>query len=262
MSKPIPPDVLDVLGSSTVEGNILKLPEGQLPRDQYAAVNKVIEAMGGKWNRGKQGHLFADDPSDVLDTVLSTGVCTDTKIELQQFFTPLELARQLVKMAEFPKEVDYPFRALEPSAGIGNIALMMKAAMPVMSRGERNVALLCVEIAEQLCGHLAGTGLTSHRGDFLQLTLGLYHRIVMNPPFARQQDVDHVTHAIHHLSSDGILVAVMSPGWMTRDNTRSSTFRGLLAGYRHVVEDLPPGSFKASGTMVNAVVLKVWGPDA
>ena len=42
--------VLDVLGNCRVEENVLFLP-ANLDRKVYTDVNKVLEALGGKWNR-------------------------------------------------------------------------------------------------------------------------------------------------------------------------------------------------------------------
>ena len=43
--------VLDILGNCEVQDNVLYLPNVQLDRADYTAVNKVLEALGGKWNR-------------------------------------------------------------------------------------------------------------------------------------------------------------------------------------------------------------------
>src|SRR3546814_4046174 len=49
------------------------------------------------------------------------------------------------------------------------------------------------------------------QADFLTLPPSpIYDRIVMNPPFDRGRDCDHVRHAFGFLKPGGILVAVMS----------------------------------------------------
>ena len=47
----IPENVLNVLGECRADGNLLYLPSVQLDRKTYTEVNKVLENMGGKWNR-------------------------------------------------------------------------------------------------------------------------------------------------------------------------------------------------------------------
>lgn len=56
----------------------------------------------------------------------------------------------------------------------------------------------------------------THRTDFLTITPDKWGRqydaIVMNPPFERLQDIDHVRHAFRFLKPGGRLVAIMSAG--------------------------------------------------
>ena len=57
----IPENVLNVLGECRADGNLLYLPSVQLDRKTYTEVNKVLENMGGKWNRKTKAHVFAED---------------------------------------------------------------------------------------------------------------------------------------------------------------------------------------------------------
>ena len=72
--------VLDVLGNCRVEENVLFLP-ANLDRKVYTDVNKVLEALGGKWNRKAGGHVFDHCPADEIDEAILTGECTDRKKE-------------------------------------------------------------------------------------------------------------------------------------------------------------------------------------
>ena len=77
----------------------------------------------------------------------------------------------------------------------------------------------------------------------------------MNPPFAKQQDIEHVTHAFRCLKPAGRLVSVMSAGVVFRETKLAREFRAFMekrGGY----ERNPEGSFKVSGTNVNTVT--VW----
>jgi len=40
---------IEVLKKCRVEGNVIKLPEGQLERNIYQEVAKALELIGGKW---------------------------------------------------------------------------------------------------------------------------------------------------------------------------------------------------------------------
>ena len=88
---------------------------------------------------------------------------------------------------------------------------------------------------------------------------GLFDRIVMNPPFADQQDIRHVMHAATFLKPGGRLVAIMSAGVAFRDDRLSRAFRALLGERGGAIESLPEGAFQASGTGVRAVLVTIEG---
>jgi hypothetical protein len=106
-----------VLQKCTIEGNVVKLPDGQLDRKLYQEVAKALELIGGKWKGGKVlGFVFATDPSDLLEEI-ANGENRNLKKEFQFFATPEKLADELVSLADL-KQND---TILEPSAGQGAI---------------------------------------------------------------------------------------------------------------------------------------------
>ena len=96
-------EILGILSRCTVDGNTLYLPDEQLDRKTYTAVNKCLVNIGGKWNRKAKGHVFDHDPSDDLDSMLLTGETVDMKKVYQFFPTPKEIAQQMCQMAELDK---------------------------------------------------------------------------------------------------------------------------------------------------------------
>ena len=78
----------------------------------------------------------------------------------------------------------------------------------------------------------------------------------MNPSFSKQQDINHVENALQFLDS-GILLSVMSPSIKFRSNKKTKQFIDLISKYDYEIIDLPVGSFKESGTMVNTIILKI-----
>jgi len=50
-----------------------RLACGVLKGQLYLAVNKGLEALGGKWDRRKQGHVFRLDPRPQLAELLNSG---------------------------------------------------------------------------------------------------------------------------------------------------------------------------------------------
>ncbi len=58
-------------------------------------------------------------------------------------------------------------------------------------------------------------GSTSSRADFLAVTpdtLGTFDRILMNPPFERGADAEHVRHAFRFLTPGGFCQPSSAPG--------------------------------------------------
>ncbi len=86
----------------------------------------------------------------------------------------------------------------------------------------------------------------------------IYDRVVMNPPFDRERDIDHVIHALKFLKPNGHLTAVMSAGAAFRDTKMSKAFRELMNSMGGTYRDLPAGSFASVGTYVNTIVIQVW----
>ncbi len=169
------------------------------------------------------------------------------------FPTPDAAADMLIDAASlYRREGDPRLTVLEPSAGTGNLALRCVRAGALVD---------CVEIHPDRAGDLAGAKVYGSivMGDFLTLQPGAkrYDRVVMNPPFDRERDIDHVMHALKFLAPGGLLVAIMSAGTEFRETRKSVAFREHVAKLNGIYRDLPPGSFASAGTYCNTVILKV-----
>jgi predicted RNA methylase len=237
-------DVLAVLDGAVVEGNSLKLTCGQLDRKMYVAVNKILEALGGKWNRKTAAHVFPDDPEDRITSVLLTGEVAVPK-DFGFFQTPEPLAKRVIDLAYLTPGMS----VLEPSAGTGALAALAAEVV-----GAENVR--CVELLPENCARLEGLGFKVYQCDFLSFEpFPAFDRVVMNPPFGKQADIDHVTHAHRFLAPGGRLVAIMAAGVLFRDNRKTKAFRDLVGQNDGEIEQNPDGSFKPSGTSVSTVTV-------
>lgn len=225
-------EVIEVLAKADVSGNTLKITE-QLDRDLYLKVNKVLKAIGGKWQSSKKCHVFESDVEDILQNIILTGEYTDVQTEFQFFPTPEELAKQLVAEADI-KEGEI---CLEPSAGRGNIARFMPGCD-------------CIELNPDNHKFLVDNGFNVIADDFMTFEpLKEYDVIVMNPPFCKQQDIAHVTKAIN--LAKRCIIAIMSASVMWRTDKRSTEFCALVESFGGTITLLPEKAFKESGTMVN-----------
>lgn len=232
-------EVIAVLAKAEVDDNTLKINE-QLNRNLYLKVNKVLKAIGGKWHSAKKCHVFESNVEDILQNIILTGEYTDKQTEFQFFPTPEEFARLLVAEAEIKQGES----CMEPSAGRGNIAKFMPGCD-------------CIELDPDNRKFLTDSGFNVIGEDFMKFKPTKdYDVIVMNPPFCRQQDIEHVTKAI--TIAKRCVVAVMSASVLWRTDKRSKQFRELVESLGGRIEPLPEKAFKESGTMVNTckIVIK------
>jgi 16S rRNA G1207 methylase RsmC len=84
-----------------------------------------------------------------------------------------------------------------------------------------------------------------------------YDLIVMNPPFSKQQDIDHVSKALDILRTGGILISIMPEGTFFRQNKKTVAFWKKVYDNSESCDiiELPENSFKSSGTMVRTRIL-------
>lgn len=232
-------DVIDVLKTSRAEKNMLFI-DAKLERDLYLKVNKVLKLMQGKWSSAKHATLFPKDVEDILQEIIITGEYVSEKKEFQFYETPTELAKRMVEMANI---LPWGENCLEPSAGKGNIAQFMPEPD-------------CIELNPDNRKALQNKGFNLIWDDFLTFEpKKKYHIIIMNPPFWQQMDIRHITKAIE--IAEDMVIAICSPAFQYRTDKRSVNFRDLLRRYNTKIEDLDPGTFKSSGTMISTCLLSV-----
>ena len=238
----IPEDVRPILARSTIAGNVLTLPE-QLDRETYLRVDKALKAARGKWDRKAKGHVFPFDPRELIGEAVETGHVVDARRTLQFFQTPDHLARRMAELARLkPGDI-----VLEPSAGLGRIVRHLVAA---------GAQVEAVEIDPANCLTLrAMSGIRCVvQQDFLDYAAAgasLFDAVVMNPPFANNQDIGHIRLAWDRLHPGGRLVAICSEGPFFREDAVARGFRAWLDEIGAYSEKLPPETFRESGTGVN-----------
>lgn len=249
----VPEDVINVLAGGYYEGNLLKLP-GKLDRALYTATNKVLEALGGKWNRKAGGHVFDGDAEELVEQVIQTGTYSRTKQDFGAFDTPESLAESIADRADIQEGM----KVYEPSAGVGRLvrAAVKRGAVVFANemQPERHAVLVRDFYSQFGAG---GCGL----GDFLEVAPNpVFDRVLMNPPFSKAQDIKHIQHAFEFLKPGGRLVAIASASVNFRDDQAHRIFRAWVIAYGGTIEDLPDGSFKESGTMVKTVMVTMDAP--
>ncbi|MDY6957916.1 MAG: SAM-dependent methyltransferase [Halobacteriota archaeon] len=258
--KRIPEEVLGVLSECETDGNLLFLPKRHLGRKLYLEVNKVLEAMGGKWNRSKQAHVFDHEAVEgLLDDLLLFEEYHDRPEELRKglnfYETPPELANRMIDAAE----IQSGDCVLEPSAGKGAIVKELRKR----EESHRIKKLHCIELDPDMASDLAANRFIVYQGNFLAMAnhghpfdiRGKYDVIIANPPFSKGRDAEHIM-AMLKVARRRV-VTIASAGLTFRQDWKYRELMDLLKKKGAVIETLPEDTFKESGTFVNTVLVVV-----
>jgi phospholipid N-methyltransferase len=241
-------NIIEILKNCTLESNLVYLPNTQLDRKTYVKVNEILESIGGKWNKKQKAHVFDSDVSDLMENVISNEETTTLK-ELQkqfQFFpTPEHIVEKMLSMISINDSHDI----LEPSAGKGNII----DKIPFTGN------IVAVELNPEYESILKTKTENVIISDFLNVNPDLkkFDVIIMNPPFSKQQDIDHILHAYKFLKPNGKLISVISESPFYRTNKKAEDFRNWLNEKNVSVVDNEAGDFKESGTNIKTKIVLI-----
>jgi predicted RNA methylase len=271
---PPPISILDALASAKGLGWQASAYEAE---NEYFLARVFKNGNAHLWMKrkdlvGRVNQLLADyyganlgvspDAADVKHAP-KTGLATSGPHGFGLFPSPEAVVAAIMHAAQLYRRQDVsnperfevkPMRVLEPSAGTGAIAAWAADCM--------GAEVVCVEYQKHLCVDLAASGRYRRvvNDDFLQRSpddLGLFDVIVMNPPFDKGRDVDHVNHALTFLKPGGRLVSVMGAGVEFREDAKTVAFRAEIERRRGRFSDLPPASFAESGTNINTVLCTI-----
>lgn len=241
--------------------SVLHLP--QMTDSEYDSIKYLVEYIGGHWREKYKGFVFDSDAEyiqsklHILRNLPSIKIDPISKFRIDnQFYpTPDWLAREMVGIANI-SETD---RVLEPSAG--------KAAILnyIASLTERYTA---VELNFANCKWLRSRGYRVNQQSFEKYyeshinTSTKFNKVVMNPPFSDKRDLLHTVMAYNLLAPGGILVGLVAENSLYYDRPITHHFNALLKSIGATIQEVPHGSFKESGTMVDVVMLVMPRTDA
>lgn len=239
----------EILKHCILENNVLKLPEVQFNRKSYVEAKKWIEEAGGSWEGGKtQGFVFPFNPERIF-AILKEGKRYNLQQEYQFFETPSELADWLVMLVGSITQND---TVLEPSAGRG-------AIVRAIHRACSGVTVDCYELMPENRKILSNEpGINILGEDFIKECRGKYSKIIANPPFTKNQDIDHVMLMYKRLDENGTLAAITSTHWTFSNEKKCVDFRNWLNKAGGQTFKIDSGEFKKSGTAIRtlAIVIK------
>lgn len=243
----------EILKKCTVVGNVIKLPEGQLDKKVYGDISNAFKKIGGKWKGGNtQGFVFEYDPSELL-AGLAAGLKTNLKQDFQFYPTPEVICGFLVHLADL-RPTD---RILEPSAGRGAIINAIHAIMPKINVSYCELMPYNRTFLEKI------PNTTFLQEDFLKLATGQkFDKILANPPFSKNQDIDHFYKMWDLLEDGGKIISVMSKHWCSGGKKKENEFRAFLKSHESFTIEMEGGTFKGAGTMVESCVVEIRKPSA
>lgn len=239
--------VEEILKNCTLNDNVMKLPNVQFNKKSFLEAKKWIEEAGGSWQGGKvQGFTFPFDPKRVF-SILHEGKRCNLQQEFQFFETPASVADWIVMLADGVSPND---TVLEPSAGRGSIIKAIHRACP-------DVVVDCFELMPENCELLSKLPNISIIGDKFSDTGKRYSKIIANPPFAGNQDIQHVRLMYQCLAESGTLVAITSRHWLFAEEKTCNDFREWLKQVGGQQYEISEGEFKESGTTIATMAIKI-----
>ena len=241
--------VEEILKHCTLENNVIKLPNVQFNKKSYAEAKKWIEEAGGSWEGGKtQGFTFPFNAERVFK-ILHDGKRCNLQQEFQFFSTPPEVADYIVMLSGGVSENE---KILEPSAGTG-------AIIDAIHRSCSSVIVDCFELMPENKEILSKKDRIRIIGDdFYECdSIGMYDKILANPPFSKNQDIKHLMKMYEHINEGGVIVAITSDHWRISKEKICTDFSEWLNSIGGEVYDIDEGSFKESGTSIKTSVVVI-----
>lgn len=240
----------EILKHCTLEDNVLKLPCVKFNKKSYADAKKWIEEAGGNWTGGKvNGFTFPFNAERVF-SILKEGRRCNLQQDYQFFETPAEVADWLVMLAGGIHESD---TVLEPSAGRGAIVKAIRRSCHSITVDCYELMPENVELLRSVDGvKILGTDYTESNAN------KKYTKIIANPPFSNNQDIDHVRRMYDMLDKGGTMAAITSRHWEFSKEKKCIEFRDWLHEVSGVKYEIEGGAFQESGTQIKtlAVVIK------
>ena len=246
-------NAIDIINLCEVFDQEVRFPKIQFDKKTYSEVKLLLENAGGKWVGNKtQAFVFPFNPNRVINELKS-----GNKINLQQdyqfFETPDEIADWLILLAGGIKVSD---TVLEPSAGRGSLIRAIHRSCP-------ESIIDCFELMPENKEFLLKYKNIRLLGyDFTKECKKTYSKIIANPPFSKNQDIDHVKIMYDCLLTGGTLAAITSQHWQIGQEKKCIDFRNWLNLIGAQIYNIESGQFKKSGTTIPTTAIIITKHEA
>ncbi|BCL74126.1 hypothetical protein TUMSATVNIG1_61100 (plasmid) [Vibrio nigripulchritudo] len=235
--------VLRELELLTPSDNKLLLPKQELKH--YSSIKRLLEKADANYKKNAF-HFSADVNAADIQLKLLQGQSINIKKQYQFFPTPKKLVAKALAALELKSSHVW----LEPSAGLGALA---KEANKISEAG------VLVELMPANAEKLRQSFGVVIEGDFLRVgeQLGIFDRIIANPPFTNDQDCTHIMKMYEHLVAGGRMVSFASQSWLNASTKKQREFKDWLKHVGAKVEKIGAGEFSSSGTNVATTMIVI-----
>ena len=219
-------------------------------KDAYEAAEAAVVLFVQRYGRAmrRQAGAGTDGPRTMLAMLAAVAALepshtkrSEEQVRLQQFSTPLPLAYAALRAAAVrPADT-----VLEPSAGIGMLAVMAQCALGKDAAGSLHLNEIAAVRAGLLAALFPGAAVTRHNAESIadRLAEARPTVVLMNPPFSASPGIERIRHDadLRHLRSafsmlppGGRLAAITSAHCVPGDAAWTGAFASLDPGARVV----------------------------
>jgi len=235
-----------ILQNCRWDGHLLTLPNVRFRQKAYLEAKKWIEEAGGSWSTSKQGFTWEFDANRVVGILLQ-GRRYNLQQEFQYFATPDKVADLAV--SKFCS-LEADMTILEPSAGRGALIKAVRRRCP-------GAVVDCFELMPENVPFLQKVEGAHIIGDDFTKAEGKWQRIIANPPFSGNQDIDHLYMMYDKLPVGGELSCITSQHWKFAQDKKCRVFRQWLEDHEADITDIDGGEFKESGTVIATSLIHI-----
>lgn len=228
-----------------------------LTNDEYDSIKYIVESANGHWREKLKGFQFDYSIQDVnnrlVDILNRQSIIISEvqkfQIENQFYPTPEYIAFKMCCDANISSH----HTVLEPSAGKGDLLRQIQ---------KFSTNYTAVESNRENAEYLKRTFNNVYNMTFENYYRRIFYktrfdRIVMNPPFANALDIKHIMMAFELLKDDGKLIGLMAENSIYYDRPITKVFNQFLNDTNAHVSQIPHGSFRDSGTLVDIIQIEI-----
>jgi len=234
------------LSKCTIAGNVLHLPKEQL--SNYNELRTALLKAGAQYK--KNTFVFPNEARPYVDKLMG-GEVVNLKKEFQFFATPKKIADEMAAFAMVGFDPN-TMTILEPSAGQG---ALVKACLEHHS----DISFDCCELMDINRSVLEKIEQAVYLcDDFMDIPSQTpFDLIIANPPFNKNQDIDHIYKMFDVCKAGGRIVTIASKHWQHSTNKKETAFKQWLNDLNAEVIEVPAGEFAESGTKIATCIIVI-----